>query len=349
MKQLYMIIGVFIALVAFKKRADFRGKNNFSINIQKPNLVAYITGDSIDIHTKTQAGLLLAGGSTDVDEAMAWMLKRSNGGDIVVLRATGSDGYNEYLYNLVKVNSVETLIIDNREKAFLPEVALKIRNAEAVFIAGGDQWNYVKYWKNSPVQEALNYLINSKKVPIGGTSAGLAILGQAYFSAEFDTVVTDEALQNPYNQKVALGAKDFLDMPFLQNIITDSHYTQRNRQGRHITFMARLMQDHGFKKIRGIGVDEKTAVCINEDGFATVFGKNDAYFLEAKPYQPELCQPNKPLTWSQNQKAIKVFKITAIETGSKPFSIQKWKFKGEKPFYYFVENGNVGTNLLKSQ
>ena len=69
------------------------------------------------------------------------------GGDIVVIRATGADGYNAYMYGLANVNSVETIIIDSRTKADLTLVTDKIRNAEALFIAGGDQSDYVNYWK----------------------------------------------------------------------------------------------------------------------------------------------------------------------------------------------------------
>src|SRR5205085_11712333 len=36
-----------------------------------------------------------------------------------------------------------------------PFVARKIRSAEALFIAGGDQWNYVRLWRGSPVGEAV--------------------------------------------------------------------------------------------------------------------------------------------------------------------------------------------------
>ena len=51
-----------------------------------------------------------------------------------------------------------------------------IRQAEVVFIAGGDQGNYLRGWKGTPVQDAINANIAAGK-PIGGTSAGLAVLG----------------------------------------------------------------------------------------------------------------------------------------------------------------------------
>lgn len=183
-----------------------------------------------------QGGLLLMGGSTDVEPAIRWFLNRSGGGDVVVIRSSGADGYNAYMHHMVGVNSVESLIIDSREKANLASVEQKIRNAEALFIAGGDQWNYVKYWKDSPVENAINYLINTKHVTVGGTSARCAVLGGIYFNAAEGTVTYAQALSDPYNKFMTLGQSDFIASPFMQNTITDSHYTQRDCQGRHITF-----------------------------------------------------------------------------------------------------------------
>ena len=48
----------------------------------------------------------------------------------------------------------------------------KVRNAEALFFAGGDQANYVKMWRDTPLSEAIQGLVK-RNVPIGGTSAGL--------------------------------------------------------------------------------------------------------------------------------------------------------------------------------
>jgi cyanophycinase len=309
-----------------------------------PTVVSYMTGDATDVTTTTLGGLVLMGGSTDVDPAIQWMLNRSGGGDIVVIRASGADGYNTYMYNMVNVNSVESLIIDSREKANLPVVAQKIRNAEALFIAGGDQWNYVNYWKNSPVEDAINYLINTKNVTVGGTSAGLAVLGSSYYSAQNGSVTTAQALANPYDRTITIGTNDFISAPFMQNIITDSHYTQRDRQGRHITFLARMMKDFGYINVKGIGVDEQTAVCIDESGIGKVYGSNSAYFLQNNSGPAETCLAKKPLTWNQNSQAIKAYKILGSSVGNGSFNASNWTFSGGVASFYFVNSGVLSTN-----
>lgn len=235
-------------------------------------------GNQHDTTTTCSSGFLLMGGSTDVDEAIQWFLAKSGGGDIVIIRASGGPGYNEYMYKLGKVNSVETLLINSKEEALDLATAAILQNAEAVFIAGGDQWNYVNFWSNTPVQEALNYLINKKHVPIGGTSAGLAVMGQYVFDAKMDGITTDEALANLQSPKISI-TKKFVAIDILKNIITDSHYTQRNRMGRHIAFLANIQSVYNIKP-KGIGIDEKTALVIDEKGNGYIYGLSNIYFLQ---------------------------------------------------------------------
>jgi len=295
-------------------------------------------GSARDTLTQTQAGFVLAGGGKDVDAAMKWLLTRSGDGDVVIIRASGSVGYNDYLFELHPVNSVETLLIDSREKALLPETAEKIRNAEALFIAGGDQWNYVKYWKDTEVSKAIKFLIEEKKVPVGGTSAGCAVLTEFIFDAQFDTVVSADALANPYAQAVSIS-KSFIAISFLKNTIADQHYSQRARQGRHVTFMARMMQDFKIKNPKGIAADERTAICIDEKGNAFVFGTGKAFFVSANK-KPAQCMPNKPLTWDQKGKALSVWSYQATEQGTQAFNLNQWP-SSQPNEYWNVTDGRL--------
>lgn len=278
-----------------------------------------ITGDAADVTVPTELGIVLMGGSTDVDHALQWMIDRAKGGDVVIIRASGSTGYNDYIYELGKVNSVETLLIDSRDKALKESVGKRIREAEMLFIAGGDQWNYVKYWKDSEVSKAIKYLIEEKKIPIGGTSAGCAVLSGYIFDASHGSAYSKDVLMNPYDTTVSVS-KSFIEVPFLENTISDQHYSQRERQGRHVTFMARMMKDFGIKQPMGIGVDEKTAVCIDKDGNATVYGTNSAYFLIGIAVKPEQCEPGKPLIY---KRGVEVYSFKAAVSGVPMFNLKK--------------------------
>ncbi len=294
-----------------------------------------ITGGKEDVQVATQSGIVLVGGSNDVNEAIAWMIERSKGGDFIILRASGSTGYNEYIKALGDLNSVETLLIDSKEKAMTVEVGKRIREAEAIFIAGGDQANYINFWKDSEVSSALDYLITKKKIPIGGTSAGCAVLGEFIFDARKGSVTSAEALTNPYDTLVSLS-KSFVHLPYLKNTIADQHYSQRDRHGRHVTFLARMMHDLSLPEVKGIGVDEQTAVCIDEKGNAKVFGKNKVYFIISN-VNPEKCDASTPIHWDANHSALKVFVYAASVGGTEAFNLKSWP-KIPTQFWY-VENG----------
>jgi len=298
-----------------------------------------IVGDTSDVEVSTTTGFVLGGGSTDVKEAFQWMVNRAKGGDVVVIRASGSVGYNNFIYELGGVNSVETLLINNREFAMNPAVARRIRQAEMLFIAGGDQGNYVKYWKDTPVADAINYLIHTKKAPVGGTSAGCAILGEVAFAALNDGITSDEALENPFHPKMTLLKGGFVNIPILKNTITDTHYSPRKRHGRHVAFLARMKIDWKING-KGIGVDEKTSVCIDENGVASVFGSQSAYFIKAQSKKPEICKEGQKLTWNRRGKAVRVCKINASVSGSGMFDLKHWRpLSGGFWEYWYVKEG----------
>src|SRR5215472_12006231 len=114
-------------------------------------------GNPHDVTTATTPGTVLMGGGTDVDAVFQWMCQRSGNGDFLVIRATGTDAYNPYIQQLCPAeNSVATLIIPNAAAANDPFVISTIQQAEAIWIAGGDQSDYINFWQGSPVQTALN-------------------------------------------------------------------------------------------------------------------------------------------------------------------------------------------------
>lgn len=314
---------------------------------------SYFIGDTSDVQTKTQFGLCLMGGATEEDHAMRWFLQRSGGGDIVVLRTTGGNGYNNYFFSQlgVAVNSVQTILCRNVAASKDPYVLRQIANAEAIFIAGGDQYTYKQYWKGTPVDTLINDLSNVKKIPIGGTSAGMAILGWAYNSAQNGSATSAQALANPYSPLVTIESNNFLKLPFMQNTITDTHYDNPDRRGRQVVFLSRLFASFGAS-VRGIACDEYTAVCIDSTGLARVYGgaptyDDNAYFLQvnsALPNGPETMQSGTPLTWNRNQAALKVYKIKGDTSGNKTFELSTWQQgTGGEWQHWYVLNGILYT------
>lgn len=291
------------------------------------------------------------GGATENDNAMRWFLERANGGDILVLRTSGADGYNKYFYEElgVKINSVETIVFHDRNASYDEYVHNKIKNAEAIWFAGGDQYRYITYWEQTPIDTLINNAIQQKNIAVGGTSAGMAILGQYVFSAKNGTVLSNESLANPFHSKITI-VNGFLKLNYLKDIITDTHYDNPDRKGRHITFLARILNDYGVRA-KGIACDEYTAVCITPDGIAYVYGNypnydDNAFFLqincEISNNFPEILQPSAPLSWNQNNQAIKVYQIKGTQTGQYFFDLNNWEVGSGGAWQdWWCENGEL--------
>jgi len=275
------------------------------------------------------------GGGADLDPAFKYTCERAQGGDFLVLRASGDDDYNLYIQGLCKLNSVATFILTSREAAKDPFVAETIRHAEAVFIAGGDQAHYINWWMDTPVQQALNEAIK-RGVPIGGTSAGLAVQGEFVYSAQGDAPDDEDlssalTLTNPFHPRVTI-VHNFLTNALMKNMITDTHFAARDRMGRTLVFMARILQDGRAPRIRDMAVDERTAVLLDPDGQGAVVGAGHACFLSSTQ-RPEVCKPGTPLTFRE-------ITVHALHAGDQ-FDVKHWTTTGGTSYKLSVESGAI--------
>jgi cyanophycinase len=296
----------------------------------------YLTGNPSDVNPPLFGPAHnLGGGGTDVDAALQWLIDQVRGCttcpatvDVVVLRASGADGYNEYIYEMNGVDSVETLVITKARGADTAAVEATIRNAEVVFFAGGDQCNYVENFKGTAVELAVES-VYARGGGVGGTSAGLAVQAEFVFDACRGTILSEEALEDPYDRRLSF-TYDFFDWAHLDRIVTDSHFTARDRMGRAMVFAARQVQDGRADTALAVAVDEETSLVVDRSGVATVIGMGHAYFVLAD-HAPEVCQPRTPLTYSN-------FKVWRVGAGG------RFNLRNRPPAGYYlrsVDNGVI--------
>lgn len=277
-------------------------------------------GNPTDVVTRTAFGVVMEGGGTDVGAAYKWMCAHAGYGDFLIIRSTGTADYNPYIQRLCPgVNSVATLKITGRKGASQAFVVDAINHAEALFIAGGSQNDYVNYFQNTPVNTAINALVH-RQAPIGGTSAGNAVLAQFAFSALTNKSVTSsEALRNCFDWRITIDNGFLYVSRLLADTITDDHFITRDRMGRLVTFLARIEHGGGARRAFGIAEDENTAFLMEANGAGTVVGSSNVYFLGAAP-SPEVCRVNTPVTYTN----VPVYRISA--GGS--FDVDSWRGAG---------------------
>ena len=221
-----------------------------------------------------QGSVMLVGGGGEnygswSDDPYNWFVEKAGNGKIINIDVDeASEWYPDYFISLGANLNSHNLQIATVENANNPFIYQELLSADGIFIEGGDQWDYISTWKNTLVQTAIEYVYNNGGV-IGGTSAGLAILGEVVFDAQYGSLTSDQAAYNPYHYRVSI-TDDFLSI--LPGVFTDSHFNDRGRLGRLAVMIARRNQDFE-EDLLGIGVEYKTAFCIDENMIGTVHGK----------------------------------------------------------------------------
>jgi cyanophycinase len=231
-------------------------------------------------------GLILEGGGSDIDAVWRWAHATISGGskkrfgNVVVLRASGTDDYDPYVAPLGPFASVRTIVIAHcATAAQIDSAARYVGGADLLFFSGGDQADYAA-WKGSALIAAVRRVWTRGGVE-GGTSAGLAIQGEvAYDSVAADRlhpnddayeVRTPDALRDPFEPEISFTANMFA-WPPLHGIITDTHFARRDRFGRLVAFLARTERARGLRTgtFYGLGIDERSALVVDARGTATL-------------------------------------------------------------------------------
>ncbi|MEM5017422.1 cyanophycinase [Metabacillus indicus] len=329
-------------LVSFSGVKDVEAASSYTL---------YTTGSTADKVTAASFGQVYMGGSTDVDKAMEWMIQKANGGDFLIIRASGSNGYNQYLYDLAQsigkpLNSVNTVVVTNLSQAGSDSSLIdRINKAEAIFFAGGNQADYVEFLEGSPALTALNSRIQN--VPFGGTSAGAMIQGDHIYdaiSAGSKTLDSLTALRNPYSSLISFT--DYLiQTPHNNNIQTDTHFEQRDRMGRLLTFMARNIQDgeETGTSAKGIGLNEQSALLVEKDGTAKVVTQpgavNAAVYMAKSNQAPTRCVSGSSLTYNN----ISIYKLKDGNT----FNLSTWTGSGGLSYTLNVNSGTISSSTGK--
>jgi cyanophycinase len=205
------------------------------------------------------------------DAPYRWIVEKSDSAKIIILGTSSATTWLPTYFMSFGADTAYNKTINSRSAANLQETYDEIITAKAIFLRGGDQWNYISLWKGTKLDSAINFVFNNGGV-IAGTSAGQAVLGDLDFSAQNGTVYPDESLLNPFNNYMRFE-DNFLN--FVPNVLFDSHFIERGRHGRLIAMLYNRYFQSG-RELIGIGVDDRTALCITPDGIGEVMGSGAA-------------------------------------------------------------------------
>ena len=217
--------------------------------------------------------LVLIGGACEPEgEALGSFIDLAHGregGKIVGITTASQDPVNsarEWLatFTAAGAHHVEIPIVRHRDQAQDRKVAQLIREADGVFLGGGDQVHLVQTLAGSRVDRALREAYAGGTV-ICGTSAGAAALTETILAG-------GEPDEYGQMQKLHLG-QGFGLLGF--NAVLDTHFTQRRRLQRLFMVIARNPAQ------MGLGIDEDTAMIVRGH-LGEVVGRGSVTFVDGR-------------------------------------------------------------------
>ncbi|CAN5614468.1 cyanophycinase [soil metagenome] len=153
------------------------------------------------------------------------------------------------------ITNPRVLRATSRQDVFAADADELLDGVNGVFITGGDQMRLVSLLGGTKFSQRLRQVASETGIVLAGTSAGAAGMSTSM-------IVRGDATPHPHKNSVKLSP----GLGFLKNIIIDQHFTERGRISRLITAVSYNPYN------LGIGIDENTAIILDNEGILEVFG-----------------------------------------------------------------------------
>lgn len=171
--------------------------------------------------------------------------------------------YKRIFYEL-GASKLETINIVSRKEANRKQIIRSLDRVSCIFFVGGDQLRISSILGGTEFHNCIKACLEDGVI-IAGTSAGASMMSEVM-------VVEGEEEDAPRKctLKMAPG------MGLLEGVIIDQHFNQRGRIGRLLGAVAQNPQTIG------VGVDEDTAILVNESRIMEIIGSGVATIVDGK-------------------------------------------------------------------
>jgi cyanophycinase len=166
------------------------------------------------------------------------------------------------LFTRLGAARVRALRLENRAQANEPAVVEALASATGVFFTGGDQLRITTVLGGTRTDSALQVLVQTGAIVLGGTSAGAAMMSGTMILGGDGPGVTRACVRTGPG------------LEFLPGVVIDMHFAERGRLNRLLSAVA--LYPHEL----GLGIDEDTAILAEGDGFE-VLGSGSVTVVDA--------------------------------------------------------------------
>jgi cyanophycinase len=227
----------------------------------------------VESATRHPGTLIIIGGAEDKEgerRILREVARRADKGTLVVATVASEVADElwpiyERVFRELGVKHVEHLDVRRREDAFDQAHLDVLTDAQVVFFTGGDQLRIASRLGGTPVNERI-YEIYTCGGTIAGTSAGASAMSETMLAAGPGAV--------------SVGMREMLHLApglgFTRHMVIDQHFVQRGRIGRLLGAVAEN------PRLLGIGIDEDTAIVVEEGTHFTVIGSGSVYITDAR-------------------------------------------------------------------
>lgn len=238
--------------------------------------------------------LIIIGGREDKKGAMQILREvssRVGNGKLVIATVASSVGdelWREYrtIFRRLGVKHISHLDVVNRKEAVDHKALRAVEGAAAVFFTGGDQLKITSELGGTLVAQKI-YEIYENGGLIAGTSAGASVMSETMLVS--GSADASYRIGNSLRMAPGLG--------FVPNIIIDQHFAERGRIARLIGAVAQN------PKFLGLGIDEDTAVIMENNKHFRVIGSGAAYVIDAH----EATESN--ISEAEHDEALSIFNV----------------------------------------
>lgn len=223
--------------------------------------------------SKNKKNLIIIGGAEDkvgkkvILNFVADKLKKTEGKLLIATIATESPNIviEQYknIFSSLGIRKINELRIIERKEAFEERNISLVKEASVIFFTGGDQLRITSLIGGTPLYDVLKERC-SEGCYFVGTSAGASVMSDVM-------IVGGEEEESPKKSTLNMSA----GLGLIKNTLIDQHFAQRGRIGRLLSGVCQNPE------VLGIGIDEDTAIVINDDEL-TVIGSGSVYFVDGR-------------------------------------------------------------------
>ena len=249
-------------------------KRNNRNGRRSPTPRLHVSRNGKSPHRASARGTLIIIGGHEDKQGEALILRavaeRVAGGKLLVATLASEEPeamFRDYqrAFSRLGVKRIEHLDVSNREE-LLRKPPLEILNgASVVFFTGGGQLRITTHFGGTELCEQIQQFYQEGGT-IAGTSAGASVMS--------DTMLVsgdaDSSHRVGSNLLMAPG------LGYLKDVIIDQHFAERGRIGRLLGAVAQN------PRLLGIGLDENTAIIVEQEKRFRVLGAGAAYVVDGR-------------------------------------------------------------------